>query len=75
MNVRPARSGELVTALPNTGPSVGTKLMTPSGIPASRRILNTIQFDSIAVSDGFHTVTLPTIVGVAPRFPPQLKRR
>ena len=73
VKVMAARSGEEVTMFPNVGPSVGTKFTTPSGMPASRRILKTIQLERIAVSDGFHTVTLPMIVGVDPKFPPYCK--
>ena len=38
----PARSGLLVTASPNVGPSEGTKFMMPSGMPASLRMLKTM---------------------------------
>ena len=55
----PAKSGEEVTVSPNTGPSAGTKLITPGGTPASRRSLKTMYDDNIAVSDGFHRTTLP----------------
>lgn len=44
---------------PKTGPSAGTKLTTPGGTPASRIILNIVQFDKTAVSDGFHNTLLP----------------
>lgn len=44
---------------PNTGPSQGMKLTTPGGRPASRMILNMIQLDNKAVSDGFHNTPLP----------------
>lgn len=68
-----AKSGELVTILPNGSPSLGTKLITPSGIPASRRILKMIQLERMAASDGFHTVTFPIRAGVPPRLPPTHK--
>lgn len=55
----PAKCGEAVIVSPNTGPSAGTKLTTPAGMPASRIILNIIQFDRMAVSDGFHNTELP----------------
>ena len=48
-----------VTASPKTGPSQGTKLTTPGGTPASRQILNIIQFESRAVSEGFHKTEHP----------------
>ena len=70
VKVRAARSGEEVTTLPNRGPSAGRKLITPSGTPASSKILVMNQFDRIAESDGFHRETLPMIVGVAARLPP-----
>jgi len=38
----PARSLEEVIVSPNTGPSAGTKLITPAGTPASLNILNTV---------------------------------
>uniref|UniRef100_A0A1B0BYD0 Uncharacterized protein n=1 Tax=Glossina palpalis gambiensis TaxID=67801 RepID=A0A1B0BYD0_9MUSC len=60
----PANSVELVTTLPNVGPSAGTKLTTPSGTPASLIILNISQLDSIAVSAGFHKTALPIRAGV-----------
>ena len=66
----PAKSGESVTVSPNRGPGAGTKFMTPGGIPASLNILNMVQLESIAVSEGFHTVALPRRVGVAPRLAP-----
>ena len=66
----PARSLESVTVSPNRGPWAGTKLTTPGGKPASLNILNIVQLESIAVSDGFHSVVLPMRVGVAPRFAP-----
>lgn len=66
----PARSGESVTVSPNSGPGAGTKLTTPGGNPASLNILNMVQFDSMAVSDGFQSVALPIRVGVAPRLAP-----
>lgn len=55
----PAKCGEAVIVSPNTGPSAGTKLTTPGGTPASRIILNMIQLDRIAVSDGFHKTEFP----------------
>ncbi len=55
----PAKSGDFVMTSPNTGPSAGTKLMTPGGTPASRRILKHIYEDSIDVVAGFHNTTLP----------------
>ena len=66
----PAKSEESVTVSPNRGPGAGTKFMTPGGTPASLNILNMVQLESIAVSDGFHTVALPIRVGVAPRLAP-----
>ena len=59
-----------MTVSPNSGPGAGTKFTTPGGSPASLKILNMVQFESIAVSEGFHTVALPIRVGVAPRFAP-----
>lgn len=38
----PARCGDFVMTSPNTGPSAGTKLMTPGGSPASLKILYTV---------------------------------
>ena len=70
MKLIPARSGESVTVSPNSGPGAGTKFTTPGGNPASLKILNMVQLESIAVSDGFHTVALPIRVGVAPRLAP-----
>ena len=55
---------------PNRGPAAGTKFTTPGGSPASRNILNIVQLESIAVSDGFQRVALPIRVGVAPRLAP-----
>lgn len=66
----PARSGESVTVSPNSGPGAGTTFTTPGGNPASLNILNMVQFDSIAVSDGFQSVAFPIRVGVAPRLAP-----
>lgn len=59
VKLMPAKCGEAVIVSPNTGPSAGTKLTTPAGTPASRIILNMIQFDRMAVSDGFHRTELP----------------
>ena len=70
VKLMPARSGESVTVSPKRGPGAGTKFTTPGGIPASLKILNIVQLDSIAVSDGFHTVAFPIRVGVAPRLAP-----
>ena len=50
--------------------SPGTKLMTPSGMPASRRIWNTNQLERIAVCDGFQTTVLPISAGAVGRLPP-----
>lgn len=55
----PAKWGDAVIVSPKTGPSAGTKLTTPGGTPASRIILNIVQFDRTAVSDGFHRTALP----------------
>ena len=55
----PANNGDLVIVLPKTGPSAGTKFMTPGGRPASRRILKTMYDERTAVSDGFHNTTFP----------------
>lgn len=55
----PAKCEDAVIVSPKTGPSAGTKLTTPAGTPASRIILKMIQFDSIAVSDGFHKTEFP----------------
>ena len=55
----PAKWGDAVMVSPNTGPSAGTKLTTPSGTPASRIILKIRQFESTAVSEGFHKTALP----------------
>lgn len=55
----PAKKGDFVIDLPNTGPSAGTKLTTPGGTPASRIILKMIQFERTAVSEGFHNTALP----------------
>lgn len=55
----PAKCGEAVIVSPNTGPSAGTKLTTPAGTPASLIILKMVQFDRMAVSDGFHKTELP----------------
>lgn len=54
-----ARCSEAVIVSPNTGPSAGTKLTTPSGTPASRMILKIVQLDSSAVSEGFQSTPLP----------------
>lgn len=62
----PAKSGEAVIASPNTGPSAGMKLTTPGGTPASRMILKIVQFDSTAVSDGFHSTALPFYFYISP---------
>ncbi|KNC30920.1 hypothetical protein FF38_09305 [Lucilia cuprina] len=59
LNLIPAKWGEAVMVSPNTGPSAGTKLTTPSGTPASRIILKIRQFDNTAVSEGFHKTALP----------------
>lgn len=55
----PAKYGDAVIVSPKVGPFAGTKFTTPSGTPASRMILNIVQFDRIAVSDGFHSTELP----------------
>lgn len=55
----PAKCVEAVIVSPNTGPSAGIKFTTPAGTPASRIILNIIQFERMAVSDGFHKTELP----------------
>lgn len=55
----PDKCGEAVIVSPKTGPSAGTKFTTPGGTPASRIILNIVQFDKTAVSDGFHNTLLP----------------
>jgi len=65
-----ARCGELATTFPKSVPRVGRKLITPSGIPASRYILNMVQLDSKDVFEGFQTTTFPITVGVALRFVP-----
>ena len=52
-----ARWGELVIVSPKSGPRQGTKLHTPSGRPASRKILKTVQLERTAVLEGFHTDT------------------
>ena len=70
VKLMPAKSGESVTVSPNSGPGAGTKLTTPGGNPASLKILNMVQLESIAVSEGFQTVVLPIRVGVAPRLAP-----
>jgi len=44
---------------PNKPPADGTKLITPGGMPASRKILNTRYEDKIAEWLGFHSTTLP----------------
>ena len=41
VKLTPAKCGELVMTSPNTGPSAGTKLMTPAGRPASLKMLYT----------------------------------
>lgn len=55
----PPRYDEAVIVSPKTGPSAGTKFTTPGGTPASRQILNIFQFESKAVSLGFHITALP----------------
>lgn len=42
VKLTPARCGDFVMTSPKTGPSAGTKLMTPGGSPASLKILNTV---------------------------------
>lgn len=59
VKLRPAKYGDLVIVSPNTGPSAGTKFTTPGGTPASKQILNILQFDNMAVSLGFHNTPLP----------------
>ena len=70
MKFTAARSADAVTWSPKSGPCAGTKFMTPSGTPASRRILKTVQLDSVAVSEGFQRTTFPISAGEAERFPP-----
>lgn len=54
-----ASIGDFSTVSPKTGPSAGTKLITPPGTPASLSILYTTYDDNMAVSDAFHKTTLP----------------
>lgn len=61
VKLMPAKSGDDVMASPKTGPSEGMKLTTPGGTPASRIILNIVQLDKMAVSDGFHNTEFPLI--------------
>ena len=70
MKLTPAKSGESVTVSPKRGPGAGTKFTTPGGTPASLNILNMVQLESMAVSDGFQSVALPIRVGVTPRLAP-----
>ena len=66
----PANSGwSKQTSVIGAG-SPGTKLITPSGRPASRRIWKTNQLERIAVCDGFHTTVLPISAGAVGRLPP-----
>jgi len=46
-------------AWPNVPPVDGTKLITPGGKPASRKILNAMYDDKTAEWLGFHSTTLP----------------
>jgi len=55
----PAKLGELIRTSPMPLPEPGTKLITPSGKPASCKTLNTTQLDRIAVEAGFQRTTLP----------------
>ena len=65
-----ARCRDAVIVSPKSAPFDGKKLMTPSGIPASRYILNAVQFERTAVLAGFHSVTFPIRAGVEERFVP-----
>lgn len=60
----PAKCGEAVIVSPKTGPSAGTKLTTPAGTPASLMILKMVQFDRMAVSEGFHRTEFPCQMNV-----------
>lgn len=42
VKLMPARCGDAVIVSPKTGPSAGTKLITPGGTPASRIILKMV---------------------------------
>ena len=70
MKLIAARCGELVVTFPKSVPRVGTKLITPSGIPASLKILKKVQFERRDVLEGFQMTTFPIRVGVALRFVP-----
>ena len=66
-----ARELRVVEADLVIGPgSPGTKLITPSGSPASRRIWKTNQLERIAVCDGFQRTALPISAGAVGRLPP-----
>jgi len=65
-----ARDGSWVIISPKIGPSHGTQLITPEGIPVSCKILYTQYLDNIVVSDGFQRTTFPISAGAEARLPP-----
>ena len=64
----PAKRESPKTWLAMRGASPGTKLITPSGTPASRNSSTSAQFDWIAEGDGFHRIVLPICAGAAHRL-------
>ncbi|MNS49188.1 hypothetical protein D3C72_817880 [compost metagenome] len=52
------------------GPPAYTRLITPSGNPASFRISMNTLAEYTWVLAGFHTITLPHIAGAVGRLPP-----
>ena len=65
----PAMSSCVITGSPIVAPEPGTKLITPSGRPASRSSSMTAQPDSTAVLAGFQMQTLPMSAGAVGRLP------
>jgi hypothetical protein len=70
----PAKSRLSKHASLTGAPRPGKKLMTPSGSPASRRMLNTCQLASMLVPEGFQSTTLPICAGVDGRLEPMAKK-
>src|SRR3970040_278508 len=65
----PARSGCVSTSLETVTALPGTKLITPSGSPASRSRHMMCHDESTAAAAGFHTTVHPISAGDVGRFP------
>ena len=70
----PASRGSASTSRVTVTASPGTKLITPSGNPASRSTSMMRQLDNDAVVAGFQTTVLPRIAGAVQRLPPMAEK-